>query len=256
MLARKSSFEIADKQGFLICPPGSFHLSEHAVVEAEAIFVKHQADLYRSSSGKAYLQEIPLNGHLSEHSALMKFALDHEILGVVASYLKSVPVLREIRMMYSPNEGAFQGGSQLFHVDKEYPRMMKIFLFITPSGEQDGPLMALPADKSEVLWKSLGHFEPIHRLSDDQVFDQYSLEDTTAITGERGSVAFLDVARCLHFGSRPSSTSQPRLVVWFVYHHLCGAKLPFSLLAGKRFDFEEFMPSGAISEPIKSVLLR
>jgi len=244
-------FEIDDDDGFLLCPPNSFKSSKNAVVEAEKIF---HSQKHKILEGKSYLREISLDGHLTKNSPLMNFALDSEVLGLVSTYLGTLPILRELRMMYSPNQGEVEGGSQFFHVDKEYPRMMKIFLFITPSTDEDGPLTTLSAKKSETVWKKIGSLKSIHRVTDEQVFESFSIEDTQMIIGEKGSVGFLDVARCLHFGSRPNTNSKPRLIVWYVYHHFCGDKFPFSLKGGKRFKFKDFDHNSFISEPTNSIL--
>lgn len=251
--------DIPENDGFALYPANTFKTSQDAVNQAEKIF-NNQKDLLSSDSGgKSYLRELPLTGHLKEGSPIMNFALDPQILAMVSKYLGTLPTLREIRMMYSPNDREqneeIDVGSQLFHVDKEYPRMMKIFLFITPSTDEDGPLTALSANKSELIWKKMGKLKTVHRVSDEQVFNIFSKGDTNSIIGEKGSVGFLDVARCLHFGSRPNLNSKPRLIVWFVYHHYCGNVFPFSLMAGKRYNFNNFNQGENISEPTKSILL-
>ena len=251
--------DIPENDGFALYPSNAFKTSQDAVIEAEKIF-NNQKDLLSSDSGgKSYLRELPLTSYLKEGSPIMNFALDQQILAMVSKYLGTLPILREVRMMYSPNERKIEEeveeGSQLFHVDKEYPRMMKVFLFITPSTDEDGPLTSLSAKKSEVIWKKMGKLKTVHRVSDEQVFNTFSKNDTKSIIGEKGSVGFLDVARCLHFGSRPNLNSKPRLIVWFVYHHYCGNVFPFSLMANKRFNFNSFSQSDNISEPTKSILL-
>ena len=253
-LITQSKLFIPESEGIALFPPNSFKTSENAVKEAKKIFNIKNNDLDLNSSPKSYLREISLSGHLSQNSPIMDFALDPQILSIVSNYLGTFPVLREVRMMYSPNKGNIEGGSQFFHVDKEYPRMMKIFLFITHSTKEDGPLTALPADKSELIWRDIGSFKSIHRVEDENVFNKYSENDTTAIYGEEGSVGFLDVGRCLHFGSRPNPKSKPRLILWFVYHHYCGDVFPFSMMSGKRFDFKEFADKNDVSKINKSLL--
>ena len=254
-LLESPKFSIPEDNGFALYPPNTFKSSESAVSEAEKIF-NNQKDLLNSGSfKKTYLQELSLEGHLQKNSPLMNFALDPQILAMVSKYLGTLPILREIKMMYSPNEGSIEGGSQFFHVDKEYPRMMKVFLFITPSTDEDGPLTSLSAKNSESLWKKMGRLKAIHRISDEQVFNTFSKDGTQSIIGEKGSVGFLDVARCLHFGSRPNPNSKSRLIVWFVYHHYCGDVFPFSLMANKRYDFKEFTRDGDISDLNKLIIL-
>ena len=246
---------IPEDDGFALFPSSTFESSKSAVMQAEDIFNLNSKNLDSNSFGKSYLREISLEGYLKENSPIMNFALDPQILSMVSNYLGTLPILREVRMMYSPNEGKVEGGSQFFHVDKEYPRMMKVFLFITPSTIEDGPLTALPASKSETVWNKIGRFKSIHRVKDEQVFSTFSENDTTSIVGEKGAVGFLDVARCLHFGSRPNPNSKPRLILWFVYHHYCGDVFPFSIMAGKRFNFKDFGEKENISPVNKSLLL-
>ena len=254
LLDNNIQFEINDDDGFLMCPSNTFKSQKDAVKNANDIFQIEKQHLDLNGQKKnTHLVEIPLKKHLTKDSPLMNFALDSEVIKTVSKYLNTVPVLREVRMMYSPNNGEFEGGSQMFHIDKEYPRMMKIFLFITPSSNQDGPLTTFSAKNSKMLIKKIGLLKSIHRITDEHAFKDFSKDDTRTIIGEKGSVGFLDTGRCLHFGSRPTINSKPRLIVWYVYHHFCANKFPFSLKGGERFDFQK---NNSDQEPINSILTK
>lgn len=235
--------EIQNDKGYAILPSYSLPEVEEVVMESRRIF--ESFDRTRGQVSKQYLRDIPLEEYLHADSPFLKFALNPELLSVVSRYLGIAPILREIKMRYSPNDEMI-GGSQFFHVDKEDLSSVKVFIFINDSDGVSGPLTAISAKASEMVIKSIrSPWQSLGRLEDQEVFSRVNAKDIEKIYGPSGTVAFLDVTRCLHFGSRPDliepGAAKPRLVLWFLYHSPQALKFPFSIHGNKRYPYHTLL---------------
>ena len=198
---------IPDELGYVAWPPNFDPIVSDTVKLSRDIFEEATLAAASTSAKKTYLVDIPLKDRFSPDSPYLKLALHPAVIRMVSSYLGSIPVLCDISMRHSPNTDQV-GGSQFFHHDQEDLRMVKGFLFISDATEESGPLTALRADRSTQIESDHGSFRKLGRLTDDYVGSLSSPDELTQLYGASGTLAFLDVARCLHFGSRPSTESR------------------------------------------------
>jgi hypothetical protein len=235
--------QIDEGKGYAILPPYSIEGVKEVVAESMRIF--ESSNKISSQVSKQYLRDIPIEDNLSMDSPFLKLALNPKLLSVVTQYLGVAPILREIKMRYSPNQ-EMMGGSQYFHTDKEDLRSIKVFIFISDADDVSGPLTALSAKASENVIRSIrGPWQGIGRFEDEEVLSRVSSDDIQKIYGPSGTVAFLDVTRCLHFGSRPNlkepEAVKPRLVVWFLYQSRLALEFPFSVFGNKRYSYHTLL---------------
>jgi len=92
-----------------------------------------------------------------------------------------------------------------------------MFINIFDTTEEQGPLTFLPADISAQVQKSIGRI--LGRVSDDQVYRAGGQNHDFKLVGPRGSGAFLDTSRCLHYGSRFNKRDRLILIVQFLKFH-------------------------------------
>jgi hypothetical protein len=234
--------DIQIDKGYAILPPHSIEGVKEVVAESKRIFESFNRTVDQS---KQYLKDIPIEDNLNMNSPFLKFALNPKVLSVVTQYLGVAPILREIKMRYSPNQ-EMMGGSQYFHTDKEDVRSIKVFIFISDADDISGPLTTLSAKASENVIRSIrGPWKSIGRFEDEEVLSRVSSDDIQKIYGPSGTVAFLDVTRCLHFGSRPNlkepEAVKPRLIVWFLYQSRLALKFPFSVFGNKRYPYHTLL---------------
>ena len=235
--------DIQIDKGYAIFPPYSIEGVKEVVAESKRIF--ESFDRTEDQVSKQYLKDIPIEDNLNIDSPFLKFALNPKLLSVVTQYLGVAPILREIKMRYSPNQ-EMMGGSQYFHIDKEDLRSIKVFIFISDADGVSGPLTTLSAKASENVIRSIrGPWQNVGRFQDEEVLSRVSSDDIQKIYGPSGTVAFLDVTRCLHFGSRPNlkepEAVKPRLVVWFLYQSRLALEFPFSVFGNKRYSYHTLL---------------
>jgi hypothetical protein len=198
-------------------------VSNPAARQAEA-----GGDPRRLSLGKEYLVRVPLDhAELTLDSPLVRVALHPKLLGPAARYLGVLPVLREVILIYSPNdvplepEGPGQGeyNSQYAHLDEPADRHMRVLLHASDVTESSGPFHAVPGHDSDAITSLLGRSRYLNRLSDEELFchGRRALGRDPEIrkaVGRAGTVAFADSCRLWHYGSREGTEPRLLLSIW------------------------------------------
>jgi hypothetical protein len=150
--------------------------------------------------------------------AFLDFALQDAALLPVIEYLATVPNLARVTLALSADVdgGASPAYHQRFHADNDDLRQVKLFLDAQDVDLADGPLTILPADASARVLRDLRRDgAPIGRTatySDAEVLRHCDPSELVRVVGPAGSGAFVDLSRCLHFGSR-TAPGRERLVL-------------------------------------------
>jgi len=123
-----------------------------------------------------------------------------------------VPLLAGASLLVSPPNQTVRS-SQLFHIDDEETRQVKLFLNVTETGTEQGPFTFLPADVSSRIRAATG--QDRGRMSDARIESAGGEDHAQRLTGPPGRGLLIDTSRCLHFGSR--ANSRERLLLALQY---------------------------------------
>ncbi len=151
-----------------------------------------------------------------QHPELLRRLVARPILDAATVYLGAVPRLSGAMLVWSP-ENETARSSQLFHFDYEDLTQLKMFINIFDTSEDQGPLTFLPAHISAQVQKSVGRI--LGRVSDERIYQAGGQSHDLKLVGPRGSGAFLDTSRCLHYGSRFNKKDRLILIVQFLKFH-------------------------------------
>jgi hypothetical protein len=150
------------------------------------------------------------------HPELLEFALSPAVLQTVSKYLAAVPILLDLRLLWT-QENETEMRSQQFHFDTEDASQVKVFLHVTDVDEETGPFTLIPAAASERVARSIGY--EAGRIDDAALAACGAGGDAKAMTGPAESGFFVDTARCLHFGSRRNRNQRIVLLAHFTSYH-------------------------------------
>lgn len=162
---------------------------------------------------------------LTLDSPYLRFVLQPNILRSVSAYLGVVPILKDIDIWYSTHPGTEElANSQLYHCDWESVTQLKVFVHATDVTPDSGPLTVMGAKTSQHVRERLGYTylnngkdDTYGRITDEMIQDLIGDQDQHTLTGEAGTVAFVDTGRCLHYGSRMRAESPPRTLVYYQF---------------------------------------
>lgn len=209
---------IPPSQGYLRFAAGKLPGADAAVERCAKIFEAARAAspdaAERFNPNKRFLLSILSGADFCAHPELIDFMVSRPILDTATDYLGSVPLLAGAALWWSPrNETALS--SQLYHLDNEDWSQVKLLINVFDVTDDHGPFTFLPADISDEICDAVGY--RTGRIDDAQVGEagEHALE----LVGRAGSGAFVDTARCLHFGSRANRLDRLVLMIQFLRFH-------------------------------------
>lgn len=174
---------------------------------------------------KDFLLSILSGSDFASHPDLVRFLVSRPLLDAATAYLGEVPILAAANLWWSPENDGLRY-SQLFHRDTEDARQLKLFLLVTDTAEDQGPLNFLPADASLRVRARAGRRTSL--FADETVEQAGVWERREQLVGPAGSGALVDTSRCLHFGSRGNRRDRLMLAAQFLrFHAPCEATQPF-----------------------------
>jgi len=186
-------------------------LTKKAVDESWHII--KQTDLNITKS-KSYLKPLLSKDDIKIQSAITNLAISDELLSVVTNYLGIFPILYYINIWFTPgkeNQNEYQG-SQLFHLDHEDYKQLKVFIYLNDMEIDHGPTQYISAENSKeyVLRFSYNTKQQNKNIPDSQLTKYKKIVHL----GKKGSIVLMDTSNCFHCGGR---SKKDRFLLVFQY---------------------------------------
>ena len=168
------------------------------------------------SSGKMFLRKIFKEDSPNVPQELYDFSVRSDALAVTEAYLKEPVKVASLRLFHSVYVGGPPLKSQLYHCDGGFDDMVKLFIYCSDVGPENGPFSYLPMAVSSELWKKTD-YATTRRLTDEQVERAVGKVTPLQWMGPKGTVCLVDTSKMFHFGARVNKGAAPRLVVAIQY---------------------------------------
>lgn len=240
---------IPKDRGYAMADPTILPGAQEALDAARTIIQTSPKEGWKFRRTNPFL-ELETPEFLRDHPALMNFALSDAVLQIVTDYFGLVPQMKELGIWVTPPQD-HQFSSQLYHLDKPEGRLVKLFMNISPTGEDAGALTFLPADVSDKVRRKT-NYEAIYyrgdgRLKDEDVFTHCSRKDQIVLTGDVGKGGFVDTSNCFHFGSRCKAGERWVLTLSYMLPHKARKRRTplFDLVPKPKDEFRQLVLSGA-----------
>lgn len=186
-------------------------LTQNAVNESWHII--KQTDLNITKS-KSYLKPLLSKDNVKLHSAITNLAISDELLAVVTNYLGIFPILYYINIWFTPGKKVIDElqGSQLFHLDHEDYKQLKVFIYLNDMEMEHGPTQYICAENSEEIVSKLNYNtkQQNKNIPDLQLTKYKKIHHS----GKKGSIVFMDTSNCFHCGGR---SKKDRFLLVFQY---------------------------------------
>ena len=165
-------------------------------------------------------------GALLDNADVQALLADPSLLSLVQAYLGCEPVADVLSMWWhtayhtSPDSEA----AQYFHFDLDRIKWLKVFIYLTDVGPDNGPHSFVPGSHQTAGIPSGILHRGYVRLSDEEVYGRYGKEHCKQFCGPAGSIIVEDT-RGLHKGAHVSG--DPRLVLQLQFSNsLFGTSYP------------------------------
>jgi len=240
--ARHASVRLSGETGHVLLDRHQLEGVDEVLRTCQQLFaakVPSPGSMARDADGKrGFLRNLLTNDDLQTHTELVRFALSDQLLAAATEYLGTIPHLNRVDLLYSvPRTGDTLEASQLFHLDPEGLRQVKLFLNVHDVGDPEGPFTFIPADASRHLIQEIRarrHREGVPvvgRYTDEEIGQLGGTPSIVEVRGSAGTGVLVDTCRCLHCGSRVQAGAY-RLCLYIQY---CTSREQ-----GNVFDIQQF----------------
>ena len=159
-----------------------------------------------------------------------------DLISATSKYLSEVPILAGFTIWHSPKGIKNPTSSQLFHLDHESNRQLKLFVYLHNMTEAHGPMNIIELEKSSELIKKykISHSK---RLNFGNIETEL-LEKSVPMTGQKGDVLLVDTSRLIHMGARNEKSDRNIFLCQFLPSAAIIIKEKINLSFPKRATFQ------------------
>ena len=167
--------------GYAVTTVADFDLPEHQMLLRDGAHVGRAFAAVAKAQARIGVQHNAVSGDvITAHPQLYRWGLHARLLDIAETYLQCTTAYEGGLVSYTVADGA-QQGPRRWHVDYEDRRMIKVIIYCNDVGAEDGPF--------ELVTDTVG-----------------AVSETVTITGQAGTLIFVDTARLRHRG-RPATAS-------------------------------------------------
>ena len=212
--------------GFAIDTSGTLPHLDRVLHEADEIIAERGGNRTTGvNTYRSFFQDVWRDEDCERFPAFLDFSTSSDVVGVVANYLKTIPVLSttippgirfvESNMDYDDYPDVLKE-SQLYHIDYYAVPSVYVLVLLHDTTFDHGPWTFLPRSISQRAKKDLRYWRRgvPYRLDDSTMFSAADKEDVIEFSYPRGSVLFIEPSGCFHFGSR---SAKPRFMLMLGY---------------------------------------
>lgn len=211
---------IVDKDlGYRLVPPGATFKTLPVLLERARRIMNDDSHSKVQKAGKAQIKHLITKDDLQRFPEFLNFALDPDLLAVVRDYLGELPIISAIGMWQSQPVAQEFANSQLFHMDHDDVRQMKVWVYVSDVGVESGPLTVLPAKVSAVIREQIKYTRKSgqSKVPDERILPLIPNDVAPkALPGAADSLLFVDTSQVFHYGSRVASKDRYVVVIQYL----------------------------------------
>ena len=195
-----------DQNGYYISKESESEVRSRIISECSEIVLQSENIIRKekSNTNKSFMYNaIKITGRKTP-KVLTDFALDNKYIEGILKYLGENPRLVSIKILVSnPTKDFERTKSQLFHLDDQAEKMVKLIIPITSIDIDSGPFTYIPKKETKRLARKLSYGMP---LGDSNISvtneKKCKLKDyEIGFLGDRSNTLLIDTSKCFHKGS-------------------------------------------------------
>jgi len=180
--------------------------------DADRLMTEMTKQSSRPGGGKDYVVTAS-PALIADYPAILRWGLDERLLAIAESYIGMPVTYRGVLARLDFPDGSVKE-TRLWHLDQEDTRILKIVVYVNDVSDSGGPFEYIPASLKQPRNLAEG---PKLRINDaDELAESVPPKHWRAVTGRRGTTAFVDTCRIFHRGRLP--TAGARQSLFFAYN--------------------------------------
>jgi len=146
--------------------------------------------------------------------AVLDIALNEKILKLISGYFECTPSLTSTNLRKSYPHQDPPGGNQLFHIDQNSRKYLKVFFYLNKVEVDNGPFMYV---KGTNRLKHYG-WDSKYLWSHREIRDIYGIDNIIPLTADVGDVVIAATANGFHCGLKPLNAERSLLTLTYGVH--------------------------------------
>lgn len=177
---------------------------------------------HRTANNYPFIDLLQTDDFTNPANPVLDYMFSEPLLSAASWYFNGRPRLtRCFLALTKPNPKRDWKTTQLWHVDSDDFKMLRVMLYLSDVDEQTGPFMFVPKSESPAIGR---FWAP--RMTDAQFYRICDQSHVKRFVGPPGSMLFIDSAKCFHCGSRAIDNERLALVVTFTTQAPCNQSHP------------------------------
>ena len=227
---RQDNLNNLDKDGFII---KKNYISKNELNLIKNFLINECQGKYESDNVKdVQIQKVNLKNPLAttfryntneilESEEIQKIIIDPKILSLCQNYFETIPIIDVISSWWSfPSKNPDNYSAQHWHFDLDRPQWLKLFIFLTDCGENNGAHKYIKSSHKSLDKKFLNM--GYKRIKDEFIRDNFQKNEIVTMNAQEGSILIEDTLG-LHKGQKLDEGN--RLVLQIQYSsNLFGSK--------------------------------
>jgi hypothetical protein len=188
--------------------------ADSLLVELDSVSIGHfEGDLSDGRSTAAHCISVDPPELLAKAPQLLLTGVDETLLDLAEGYL-GVPAAFTTVHLRKDIGTAQQVGTRIWHLDTEDHRVLRVIVYLSDVGIDDGPFEFIPLEhtrRQPAAIKDRGYRAAGDPLLDDEMASLVPRDQWRQSTGPRGTMVIADNARLFHHG-KPHSSQRIALI--------------------------------------------
>ena len=143
-------------------------------------------------------------------------------LMIATAFFECYPALGTLNLRKSfVNPNADPKGTQMFHVDRNSPRLMKCFMYLNDVDEDGGPFVFVEGSRKNMPKGNDGrafYYSNSHRMPDEWVEQNFEKDSIRKMTANMGDMIISNQTGAYHKGLKPTENERAMLTTNWVIH--------------------------------------
>ena len=168
---------------------------------------------------RALTNRVTLSDPMVTCPSIVPLVFHRDLYRMASGYLKTVPAVGSVTLRKSFANGLPVYDTLLFHIDRNSPRLLKVFIYLHDVDEGGGPFCYVRGSHRNQFRGAYRH----RRWQEDEIIQAYGESAIVNLTANAGDVVLADTSG-FHRGTKPVTHDRSMITISYVVHPEFGGR--------------------------------
>tara|TARA_Y100001963_G_scaffold79387_1_gene110149 strand:+ start:271 stop:1176 length:906 start_codon:yes stop_codon:yes gene_type:complete len=188
----------------------------------EGIKVKGASGIFSQLKKPNHAIELAVNDPIYNCPSIVPLVFNDISLVVATAFYECIPAIGTLNLRKSfVNSNVEPRGTQMWHVDRNSPRIIKTFMYLNDVDDDGGPFCLIEGCRKNMVNGEDGRpffYSNSHRMSDKWVEETFGVDKIKKLTANMGDMIITNQTGLYHKGLKPTKNERGMLTTNWVIH--------------------------------------